>query len=133
VLRIRIRIRTDPHSFWSGGPKLPTKVKKIQVFLSARCSLLRDEDFCWSLDVFYGCLGVSKLQFLIKKNVFFSCKFFPMFGYQNPGPGSGSGFVFGSVLTQNALSGSALKPIRICSTEEKTEANFFLSKPTVKY
>ncbi len=48
-----------------------------------------------------------------------------MFGHQNPGPGSGSGFVFGSVLTKNAGSGSALKPMRICITGEKTEANFF--------
>jgi hypothetical protein len=39
-IQIRIRIgNTDPDP---GGPKLLTKVKKIQV-LSARCSLLRNE------------------------------------------------------------------------------------------
>ncbi len=34
---------------------------------SARCSLLRDEDFSCSLDVLYGGQRISKLQFLIKK------------------------------------------------------------------
>jgi hypothetical protein len=78
-------------------------VKKIQV-LSAKCFLLRDEDFSCCMDVLYEGLGISKLQFLIKKYEFyFSCKFFPMFGHQNLGFGSGS------ALTKNggSVSGSA--------------------------
>jgi hypothetical protein len=64
---IWIRIgKTDPDP---GGPKRPTKVKFLS-FLSARCSLLRDEDFSCSLNVLYGGLGISKLQFLITKFFF---------------------------------------------------------------
>jgi hypothetical protein len=37
------------------------------MFSSARCSFLRAEGFSCSLDVFYGGLGISKSQFLIKK------------------------------------------------------------------
>jgi hypothetical protein len=33
-------------------------------------------------------LGISKLQFLIKKDNFFPTAFFPIFGHQNPGSGS---------------------------------------------
>ncbi len=77
-------------------------------FGSARCLLLRDEDFFCSLDVLYGGPGISKLQFLEEtKN--FSGKFCPVFGHQNPGSGSG--------LTKNAGSGSALKPMRIYNTD----------------
>jgi hypothetical protein len=56
-----------------GGQKLPTKKKKLRkiLFLSAGCSLLRAEGFSCSLDVLYGGLGISKLQFLTK-NIFFS-------------------------------------------------------------
>ncbi len=127
-----IRIRTDPHSFWSSGSgsgsalgkririqegqNNPQKWRKFK-FWSARCSLLRDEDFWWSLDVFYGGLGLSKLQFWSKKkNIFFFSRF-PIFSHQNPGSRSGCGS--GSALTKNAgygsgsVSESALKPMRI--------------------
>ncbi len=56
------------------------------IFLSAGCSLLKDESFSCSLNVLYGGLGISKLQFLIKKRytklsaVFFSS----IFGHQKP-------------------------------------------------
>ncbi len=105
----------DPHSIWSAGSgsalgiririqegqNYPQKWKKF-MFWSARCSLLRDdEDFCCSLDVLYGGLGISKLQFLIKKIFFlFSCKFFQICGHQNPG------------------SGSALKPLLVRNTDK---------------
>jgi hypothetical protein len=39
----------------------------IFMFLSIGCSLLRAEGFSCSLGVLYGGLGISKLQFLIKK------------------------------------------------------------------
>jgi hypothetical protein len=58
ALRIRIRIQEDQNE--------PQKWRKFK-FWSARCSLLRDEDFSCSLCVLYGGLGISKLQFLIKK------------------------------------------------------------------
>ncbi len=64
---IRIRIRnpnTDPDP---GVQKWPTKKKLIHFFWSAGCSLLRAECFSCSLDVLYGSLEISKLQFLIKK------------------------------------------------------------------
>ncbi len=60
------------------------KVKKFHVFkcwmfsLSAEC-------FSCSLDVLYGGLGISKLQFMItKKN--FSCKFFQFLVIKIPDP-----------------------------------------------
>jgi hypothetical protein len=76
LIRIRIR-KTDPDP---GGPKWPTKVKKIQV-------LWKDKDFSGSLDVLYGNLGISKLQFLIKDNINFISGvfifFLQIFGHQN--------------------------------------------------
>ncbi len=89
----------DLHSFWSAGfgsvsalgiriregQHGPQKWRKFK-FWSARCSLLRNEDFSCSLDVLYEGLEISKLQFLIKKYKFlFSCKFLQIFGHQNPG------------------------------------------------
>jgi hypothetical protein len=65
------------------------------MFLSAGCSLLRADGFFCSLNVFYGSLGISKLQFFIKKisNFFFSAvNFLSNFGHKNPGSGSGSVF-----------------------------------------
>ncbi len=59
------------------------------LFLSAGYFLFRAEGFSCSLDIRYGGLGISKLQFLIKKGfkkisaVFFSS----IFGHQNPGSG----------------------------------------------
>jgi hypothetical protein len=49
----------------AGGQKCPTP-RKIENG-SAGCSLLRAEGSSCSLDVLYGDLGISKLQFLIKK------------------------------------------------------------------
>jgi hypothetical protein len=43
------------------------KKSGIFMFLSTGCSLLRAEGFSCSLGVLYGGLGISKLQFLIKK------------------------------------------------------------------
>ncbi len=40
------------------------------MFWSPWCSLLRAEGFSWRLDVLYGGLSISKLQFLIKKYLF---------------------------------------------------------------
>ncbi len=113
---IRIRIQEGQHD--------PEKWSKIK-FWCASCSLLRDEDFFCSLDVLYGGLGISKLQFLIKKFlIFFSCKFCQIFGHENPGSASGSGSGSrswsGSASTKNAgsrsVSGSALKSMRIHNT-----------------
>ena len=51
---------------------------------------MRAEGFSCSMDVLYGGLGIDKLHFFYQKNfiIFFSCKFFPIFGHQNPGSGS---------------------------------------------
>jgi hypothetical protein len=45
------------------------KKSRIFMILSTGCSLLRAEGFSCSLGVLYGGLGISKLQFLIKKIV----------------------------------------------------------------
>ncbi len=50
--------------------KIETSKVKNFMFWSAGCYLLRAEGFC-SLDVLYGGIGISKLQFLIKKYHFF--------------------------------------------------------------
>ncbi len=79
VLRIRIRIhfgQVDPDPHWEYGSgsrraQITHKSEETLKFWSARCSRLRDEDSCWSLDVLYGGLGISKMQFL-KKNLVFS-------------------------------------------------------------
>jgi hypothetical protein len=65
---------------------------------------LRAEDFSCSFGVLYGCLGISKLQFLIRKifKKISAVKFFPIFGHQNLGSGSRS------AIRKNAGSGSAL-------------------------
>ena len=54
------------------------KKSRIFMFLSTGCSLLRSEGFSYSLGVRYGGLGLSKLQFLIKKikNKFPALNFF---------------------------------------------------------
>jgi hypothetical protein len=44
------------------------KVKKFHAFEVLECSLLRYEGFSCSLDVLYGGLGISKLQFDKKKS-----------------------------------------------------------------
>jgi hypothetical protein len=61
----------DPDSIRSvdpdpGGQKCPTEIeKKLRIFMfgSAGFSLLRAEGFSCSLDVLYGGLEISKLQF----------------------------------------------------------------------
>ncbi len=44
-----------------------THKNRIFMFLSTECSLLWAKGFSCSLGVLYGGLGISKLQFLIKK------------------------------------------------------------------
>jgi hypothetical protein len=67
---------------------------------------LRAEGFSCSLEVLYRGLGISKLKFLIKKIeiFFFSFRFFPIFGHQNPGSRTRSGT--GSAIRKNSGSGS---------------------------
>ncbi len=61
------------------------------MFLSTGCSLLRAEGFPCSLGVLYGGLGISKLQFLIKRiGIKFPAINFFNFRSSNPGSGSGS-------------------------------------------
>ncbi len=63
AFKLRIRIR-------SRRAKMTHKNRKkyrIFMFWSAGCSFLRAEGFSCSLGVLYGGLGISKLQFLIKK------------------------------------------------------------------
>ncbi len=54
------------------------KKYRILMFWSAGCSLLRAEGFFCTLAVLYGGLGISKLQYLIKKKIIkiSICKFF---------------------------------------------------------
>ncbi len=69
-IRIRIRIQIVDPDPAPGGQKWPTKIEKtsrIFMFLSTGCSLSRAEGFSCSLGVLYGGLGISRLQFLIKK------------------------------------------------------------------
>ncbi len=69
------------------------KKSRIFMFLSTGCSLLRAEGFSYSFGVLYGGLGISKLQFLIKKIEikFPAINFFLILGHQtlDPDPGSG--------------------------------------------
>ncbi len=112
-----IRIHTDPHSFWSDGFGSGSRRAKL-THKSAENSLLRDEDFSCSSNVRYVVLGISKLQCSIKNYIFFSCKFFPIFGHQNPGCGSGSACHKKCWIRFGSVSGSALKPMRIHNTAE---------------
>jgi hypothetical protein len=58
------------------------------MFLSTGCSILRGEGFSCSLGVLYGGLGISKLQFLIKKiEIKLPAKiFFSILGHQTLDP-----------------------------------------------
>ncbi len=76
---------------------------------------MRAEGFSSSLGVLYGCLGISKLQFLIKKIKikFLVVNFFSILDHEtlDPDPGSGSGIrdpdpESGSAIRKNAGSGS---------------------------
>ena len=61
AFKLRIRIQE--------GKNDPKNWKKVRIFIfwSDGCSLLRTEGFSGSLGVLYGGLGISELQFLIKK------------------------------------------------------------------
>jgi hypothetical protein len=64
-------------------------IKKIK-FLSAGCFLWRAQGFFCSFVVLYGGLGIGELPvqlLIIKFLIFFSCKYFSIFGHQNPGSG----------------------------------------------
>ncbi len=65
------------------------------ILWSAGYSLLWVEGFSCSLDVFYGCLGINKLQLLIKKRkeTNFICIFFNLHSSQ-PWSVSASGFIW---------------------------------------
>ncbi len=87
---------TDPHTNCGSGSrraKMAHKnIKKYRIFMfwSAGCSLLRAEGFSCSLGVLYGGLGISKLQFLIKKiKIKFPAVYFSNFRSSNPGSESG--------------------------------------------
>jgi hypothetical protein len=58
------------------------------MFRSAGCSLLRAEDLSCNLDVLYGHLGMSKMQFLIKnekyQKIFPAVSFFFSFWSSKP-------------------------------------------------
>ncbi len=51
-------------------------MNKLNFYKSPGCSLLWAEGFSCSMDVLYRDLGISKLQFLIKKDNIFSCCIF---------------------------------------------------------
>jgi hypothetical protein len=82
----------DPHSN-SGSRRAKiihknTKKYRIFMILSAGCSLLRAEGFSCSLGVLYGVLGISKLQFLIKKiKIKFPAVNFYFFYFRSSNPG----------------------------------------------
>ncbi len=66
------------------------KKARIFMFSCTGCSLLRAEGFFCNLGVLYGGLGISKLQFLIKKiKIKFPAINFSNFRSSNPGSGSG--------------------------------------------
>jgi len=66
------------------------KKSRIFMLLLTGCSLLRAEGFSCSLGVLYGGLGISKLQFLIKK---IKIKFLVVifFNFRSSNPGSETG------------------------------------------
>jgi hypothetical protein len=67
VFRIRFRIGSGFKQDSGYGSRRSKMTHKI----SAGCSLLRAEGFPCSLDFLYGGLGISELQFLIKKILHF--------------------------------------------------------------
>jgi hypothetical protein len=90
------------------GKNEPQKKSRIFIFLSTGCSLLIAEGFSCSLGVLYGGLGISKLQFVIKKIEikFPAINFFSILGHQTLDPDPESR----SAIRKNAgsASGSAL-------------------------
>ncbi len=86
--------RTKPGS---KRAKIAQKIENSYWIHLLKCWIISFEGwkvFSYSLDILYGGLGISKLQFLVKKSkekisaVFFSS----IFGHQNPGSISGSRF-----------------------------------------
>jgi hypothetical protein len=71
-------------------PPITEKRWRNFLFCSAGCFLLRDEGFSFGLDVLYWDLEISKLQFLIKKQVliFSSDEFFKFSEIKPLDPGS---------------------------------------------
>jgi hypothetical protein len=86
------------------------KKSRIFMFLSTGCSLLRAEGFSCSLGVLYGGLGISKLQFLIKKKEikFPAINFFSILGHQTLDPDPESGSAIRKNTASGSVSGSAL-------------------------
>ncbi len=117
-IRIRIQIADpDPDP---GGQKWPQKNRKkdrIFIFWSAWCSLLRAEGFSCSLRVFYGGLGISKLQFLIKKIKIKFLVVFSILDHQTLDPDPGSGSAIRKNAGSGSVSGSALNQ---CGSETLT-------------
>jgi hypothetical protein len=96
------------------------KKSRIFMFLSTGCSLLRAEGFSSSLGVLYGGIGISKLQFLIKKiEIKFPTinfyKFFSILGHQTLDPDPGSGIRISNYKNagSGSVSGSSIKSMRI--------------------
>ncbi len=78
LVKIRI-LRSVPLTYGSVSRSGYGSASCFFLFWRAGCSHLRAEGFSCSLDVLYGDLGISKLQFLIKKiksKFFFVVNFF---------------------------------------------------------
>jgi hypothetical protein len=83
-----------------------------------------DGFFC-SLGVVYRGLGISKVQFLIKKHAFFQLNFFSIFGHRNPGSRTGSG----SAIRKNAGSGYASNQFPSATLDDNPFVKYFFSVP----
>jgi hypothetical protein len=82
----------------SGEQKLPTKIEKVKNF-----NVLK----CWMFS-FEGGLGISKLQFLIKKNILKKFSAVNFFNFWSSKPWTWNWTGFGSALGSGSVSGSAL-------------------------
>ncbi len=112
AFKLRIRIRRA---------KMTKKYKKYRIFMfwSAGCFLLRAEGFSCSLGVLYGGLGISKLQFLIKKIKIkiSSCNFFVRFRSSNSiRKNAGSGSVLNQCGSATLLHGHTVLLIQYIRT-----------------
>ncbi len=108
------------------------------MFWSAGCYLLRAEGFSCSLDILYGGLEISELQFLVKKisNLVFQLYFFYIFGQWNPGSESGineSGSETPPIICSAALLGVRLRrfaiiveKVRDLQCREKTNRDWWV-------
>jgi hypothetical protein len=108
------------------------KKSRIFIFLSigTGCSLLRAEGFSCSLGILYGSLGISKLQFLIKKIEINSSsyKFFSILGLQTLDPDPESGSAIRKNAGSRSVSGSALNE---CGSETLLSCWFLTLTETV--